>query len=72
MPTYDFIAQAYDSSQKSGLVILGVVKRDKINVAAKEVGFILVERFIRKIFIGIHQLNSDTLIDFSSLDTNHY
>lgn len=73
LPTYDFIAQAYgEQSKKRFGDSWELLQRDKINAAAKEVGASIFELNTSsgKIDLDLGQLNSDTLIDFSSLDTN--
>lgn len=73
LPTYDFIAQAYGEQSKERFGdSWELLQRDKINAAAKEVGASIFELNTSsgKIDLDLGQLNSDTLIDFSSLDTN--
>lgn len=73
LPTYDFIAQAYGEQSKERFGgSWELLQRDKINAAAKEVGASIFElnTLSGKIDLDLGQLNSDTLIDFSSLDTN--
>ncbi|MEZ8915846.1 CAP domain-containing protein [Vibrio lentus] len=73
LPTYDFIAQAYGQQSKERFGdSWELLQRDKINAAAKEVGALIFELNASsgKIDLDLDQLNSDTLIDFSSLDTN--
>lgn len=73
LPTYDFIAQAYGEQSKERFGdSWELLQRDKINAAAKEVGASIFElnTLSGKIDLDLGQLNSDILIDFSSLDTN--
>ncbi|PTP78278.1 CAP domain-containing protein [Vibrio splendidus] len=73
LPTYDFIAQAYGEQSKERFGdSWELLQRDKINAAAKEVGASIFELNTSsgKIDLDLDQLNSDTLIDFASLDTN--
>ncbi|NOJ03333.1 CAP domain-containing protein [Vibrio splendidus] len=73
LPTYDFIAQAYGEQSKERFGdSWELLQRDKINAAAKEVGASIFELNTSsgKIDLDLGQLNSDTLIDFASLDTN--
>lgn len=73
LPTYDFIAQAYGEQSKERFGdSWELLQRDKINAAAKEVRASIFElnTLSGKIDLDLGQLNSDTLIDFSSLDTN--
>ncbi|NOJ07551.1 CAP domain-containing protein [Vibrio splendidus] len=73
LPTYDFIAQAYGEQSKERFGdSWELLQRDKINTAAKEVGASIFELNTSsgKIDLDLGQLNSDTLIDFASLDTN--
>ncbi|MGF1824012.1 CAP domain-containing protein [Vibrio splendidus] len=73
LPIYDFIAQAYGEQSKERFGdSWELLQRDKINAAAKEVGASIFElnTLSGKIDLDLGQLNSDTLIDFASLDTN--
>jgi hypothetical protein len=73
LPTYDFIAQAYGEQSKDRFGdSWELLQRDKINVAAKAVGASIFELNTSsgKIDLDLSQLNSDTLIDFASLDIN--